>query len=884
MTQPNDVAQRVGEQAPAVWIGTLQSDLPRLGVRRRELASFLAVVSQLGLLFTALYLFRIEEQLGLVKLLPLIFVGFVVHAVLPLRLRLPCFLLLTWAAIGATFGLIYGLALIGLGLGLIGLCHLPIAFRARVGLVLLAAALLVALRAQWIPAPLPELPTLVLPILGAMFMFRLIIYLYDLRHESEPVSLWARLSYFFLLPNICFPLFPVVDFQIYLRTYYDRSSIEIYQKGLLWILRGMLHLLLYRVVYHHFVLSPAEVQGLGGVVQAIVSTYLLYLRISGQFHLIIGLLCLFGFNLPETHHLYLLASSFNDYWRRINIYWKDFMMKIFYYPTLMWARRWGMNTGMVVATVVVFAGTWLLHSYQWFWLRDAFPLTATDALFWGILGGLVVLNSLQEAKRGRKRRLGAQTWSVWAALRHSAKTVGMLVFIAVLWSLWSSSSVGEWVAMMAAAGQSGAGEFALLLAALALLIGLGVALQYALSRGWTLSLVGSNPPFRRSAVYTGVLALVLVLIGMPQVGARVVGNGEMGEVLASMQGTQLNEQDEADVERGYYEGLLDAQDYTNALWRNSPQGTPLDWQGVREVGAIRSTGDLLEFELIPSYSGTIKRLSFTTNRWGMRDQEYDKAKPPHTYRVALLGSSYVMGAGVAPDKNFEALVEERLNRERSGTAYDRYEILNFAVAGYAPYQQALLAQDRVFEFQPDALFFVSHANDAKRVFANLPRVMGTDVAISDPELKSILASAGVRPGMRRSDIERRLRPYGDRLVMWSYRRTVEAARQHGVVPVWIMIPRTTETSGKLTAEMEHLRRLASEAGFVTWSLAQAYQGEDRELLTLAPWDRHPNVRAYQLLADRLYQAVLENAQLLGLEPLRTPADGPAASSLDLRGY
>ena len=72
--------------------------------------------------------------------------------------------------------------------------------------------------------------------------------------------------------------------------------------------------------------------GLGGVVQYMVATYRLYLRVSGQFHLVVGMLCLFGFNLPETHHLYFLASGFTDFWRRINIYWKDFMMKLFYYP------------------------------------------------------------------------------------------------------------------------------------------------------------------------------------------------------------------------------------------------------------------------------------------------------------------------------------------------------------------------------------------------------------------------------------------------------------------------------------------------------------------------------------------------------------------------
>ena len=126
-----------------------------------------------------------------------------------------------------------------------------------------------------------------------------------------------------------------------------------------------------------------------------VLTYLLYLRVSGQFHIIVGLLHLFGYDLPETHRRYLLARSLTDFWRRINIYWKDFMVKLVYFPVYFRLRRSGRDAG---------AGrrhgrwcsstTWLLHSYQWFWLRGEFLLTWPDTLFWAILGVLVTVNLL----------------------------------------------------------------------------------------------------------------------------------------------------------------------------------------------------------------------------------------------------------------------------------------------------------------------------------------------------------------------------------------------------------------------------------------------------------------------------------------------------------
>src|SRR5690606_3022662 len=133
-----------------------------------------------------------------------------------------------------------------------------------------------------------------------------------------------------------------------------------------------------------------------------VMTYLLYLRVSGQFHIIVGLLHLFGYDLPETHRRYLLANSLTDFWRRINIYWKDFMVKMVYFPLYFRLRRRGDIRAQVIATSAVFVTTWLLHSYQWFWLRGEWLFTWPDTLFWGVLGALVIVNVVIEAKRGQR--------------------------------------------------------------------------------------------------------------------------------------------------------------------------------------------------------------------------------------------------------------------------------------------------------------------------------------------------------------------------------------------------------------------------------------------------------------------------------------------------
>ena len=110
--------------------------------------------------------------------------------------------------------------------------------------------------------------------------------------------------------------------------------------------RGVVQLLLYRIVYQYAPLDVSKLSSALDVAGCMLGMFLLYLRISGTFHLIVGLLLMFGFNLPETHHLYYLASSFTDFWRRINIYWKDFVMKLFFYPMHFKLRKMGHDAAM----------------------------------------------------------------------------------------------------------------------------------------------------------------------------------------------------------------------------------------------------------------------------------------------------------------------------------------------------------------------------------------------------------------------------------------------------------------------------------------------------------------------------------------------------------
>ena len=229
------------------------------------------------MLFLIVDRFELEGE-SFRRLMLLTIGGFAVHYFLPLGQRLRFFVLLSLAGIVVVLGPRPAAWLVTIGLGLIGVCHLPIAMKARVAILCVVGAALGVLRYGIGDVPWSSA---IWPVLGSMFVLRMIVYLYDRSHETAPPRLSQTLGYFFLLPNVCFPLFPVVDFKKFCRHYYDEERHTIYQVGVEWIWRGLLQLLLYRLVYYHLTIDPVAVANLGRLLVYMLSTYLLYVRMSG---------------------------------------------------------------------------------------------------------------------------------------------------------------------------------------------------------------------------------------------------------------------------------------------------------------------------------------------------------------------------------------------------------------------------------------------------------------------------------------------------------------------------------------------------------------------------------------------------------------------------
>lgn len=150
-----------------------------------------------------------------------------------------------------------------------------------------------------------------------------------------------------------------------------------------------------------------------------------------------------------------------------------------------------------------------------------------------------------------------------------------------------------------------------------------------------------------------------------------------------------------------------------------------------KMSSIRSTGgsgnlkpseiEGLVYELKPGLDTVFKLVPFKTNSHGLRDKEYSSEKADGVFRVAVIGGSFTMGAGVPIEETFHSILEQRLSSESEKVDY---EFLNFGVAGYTVKDKLSVLENKILQYDADLVLFVldgsQFAEDKVRSFT--PRV------------------------------------------------------------------------------------------------------------------------------------------------------------------
>jgi lysophospholipase L1-like esterase len=132
--------------------------------------------------------------------------------------------------------------------------------------------------------------------------------------------------------------------------------------------------------------------------------------------------------------------------------------------------------------------------------------------------------------------------------------------------------------------------------------------------------------------------------------------------------------------------------------------------GLRDLHELRPEDPWI-YGLKPGARATLEisgDVVYAINEDGYRGPRLPVSKPPGVLRVLVLGDSLAFGYGVAEEATFPRRLEQSLARRSPA------EVLNFAVGGYNPYNEAALFAARGAGYSPDLVlvqFCINDLND-----------------------------------------------------------------------------------------------------------------------------------------------------------------------------
>lgn len=782
--------------------------------------------------FLTFYL-EIEKNKGFDKVAVILSGAFLIYTFVPLNFRKLFLLGLAFLIESYLFGIKISVGVTILILYFVWLTYIKNNM-VRLLTVLVSVALGIVITSKYVSMPHIRLMVM----LAALFlMLRYIYLLYELNYFKEKPVFIDRLCYLFLIPNVCFPLFPALSPVDYLKSYYDKPSDVSFVRGLNWITIGIIQLLIYRVIYLYFSPSPYDIEEFRNWIWFILSAYSLIFRLSGLFYIATGFLQLFGFNLPNIFNHVYFASGFPDLWRRVNLYWRTFMIRVFYYPIAFKFKKQNQKAVIFWVTLLMFGFTWLLHSWQWYWIKGSYYFYPTDMLFWFTLGIVIAVNAVLSYSKLSDKQTAAVPENYFLK---GAKVVVMFIAMSLLWSMWTSSSITEFIYISKFSLKGNAGDylsFAGVLLVAFLIAGIIRTLHY--KRNWFGFVFSEIKPL------FGITFCVIVFGSL-----EALKKNNFYEEAENFISLNINTRDRTLLERGYYEQILNNDDKQIDLMNVGSKFKK--WNLDRN--AYRKTENELIKEFIPGYKTTFKGDTLYTNSFGMRDKEYPLIKAENTVRLAFVGGSYVMGSGVSNDENFAALIETKMN----SSVGKNIEVFNFGAGGYYLIQSTFVVKEKIPEYKPDYLFCFIHSSYKSRCLDNFANLLQKQIPLTMPYLKTIADKAGIQQGMCHLEMYNRLKPFIDDVFKWAFESISATCVNSGIEPVMVYLP--ANASLKKDNDKEFCLAAAAKEGFHIIDLSEVYEGKDPMSIQLSSWDTHPNEKGHQLISDLLFEKMKKDKQ------------------------
>lgn len=267
-----------------------------------------------------------------------------------------------------------------------------------------------------------------------------------------------------------------------------------------------------------------------------------------------------------------------------------------------------------------------------------------------------------------------------------------------------------------------------------------------------------------------------------------------------------------------------------------------------ESDAVTPTNDYRKIKIKPNVSFQFKGKKFSSNSIGLRDTEIQKKKKSNEVRFLVLGSSFVMGSGVADNEVFDKIIES------SYTSND-IQILNAGCSTYDLIESIVqFEKEKLFEYDISYMLIVSHGVDKQKNIVDLAYALRNNINIPFTYLQYIMDTANL--DSNKNNLNTQLSEVANDIIIESYKYLYKLSKINNIHPVWVYWPTTGMRPGVYN-EYKEIKEIVEQIGYHVIDLSDLYNGIDKETVHVAPNDRHPNAKGHKIFAEALYPKLIE---------------------------
>lgn len=270
------------------------------------------------------------------------------------------------------------------------------------------------------------------------------------------------------------------------------------------------------------------------------------------------------------------------------------------------------------------------------------------------------------------------------------------------------------------------------------------------------------------------------------------------------------------------------------------------------------------YELKPNLNTYFKLAKFKTNANGLRDKDYPLAKSEEVFRVAVLGDSFTMPAGVEIEEAYHSVLEERLNRDQSGLTY---EFLNFGVGGYNLRQYLGLMNYKINMYKPDLIMIGFCPHNDHKIRDDIRYVQRFEPKpVTYPFYESFLIKATVKAfrllweGYKDKQNAEPVFTAEERHYMSRTFSEMNAYSVHNGIPV--VIVNLSFVYNKTYAD--ELEKLVVDSNLNFVDVTVPFKGASLWEYSINQTDGHPNGKAHSIFAEEIYTYFKKHSMQLGI--------------------